>query len=390
MHSIRRFNLMLAATVVMVGTVAVPAATATPTDSADLETTVARVGTGRLIALKSLGGGESFADKTNARGDLTGRSRDATGKMQAVVWWHGQRNPTRLRVNRATPNAISDHGIIAGQVDRKGGGLFLWNKGKSTYRWDPANADLQATGVNDRGEVVGTAYFENAGSKAFRWQRGRLTWLPVPKAARSQALGVNNRGQTIGVVIPRGSDYGQAVLWQRGRMTRLGTLGGAYSAPIAINERGQVAGNSAIKGSSSDHPFLWQRGRMTDLLSNTTATGGRVNALSDSGMMTGSATWADGYNRPVLWKRGRMIDIGFGTHHGIGSVVNDRGDVGGVSWAPSTESPGVPFRWHNGKTTLFPEPAADMWVGVVGIAPRGKVTVLQEDIQRGLRIFRSA
>lgn len=384
MKLIRRLDIIVAATALVMATAASPAAATAPAAAASPP-----AATGRLVPLTSLGGGESSAEKMNERGDLVGGSRDAAGNWRPAVWWHGRRSPTALGVDRATPTAISANGHIAGRL-WDDSGLFLWRHGTITRVRPPAGISLEAAAVNDRDQVTGTAYDQNGGSRAFLWQRGHLTMLPVPRNATSSAVGINNSGQVIGSLTRRGATAGQAVLWQRGRMIKLGTLGGDGSTAVAINDRGQVIGNSAVAGPAGEHPFRWQHGRMTDLLAHTGATSGRVSALSRNGMMAGSAIWGTGDSRPVLWRNGRMIDVGLPGEIGLGTAVNDRGDVAGPSWAQPTGVGAVPFRWRHGHITVFPEPVGDIAVRVVGIDRHGTVAVAEETTRYGLRLLRSA
>jgi probable HAF family extracellular repeat protein len=296
MHLIRRMSVLLAATIMVTAVVAMPtAAAASP---------LSRVDTGQLIALGSLGGGESWAGKLNERGDIVGGSTDARNDWQGAVWWSGRRSASALGIDNAFPGLISDNGHIVGRLG-DGSGLFLWRRGTVTYVRQPAGMDLTEVAVNDFDQIVGTAYYRSGTSRAFLWQRGRLTLLPVPRAMNSAAVDINNRGQIVGVVTPRQATTGIAVLWHGSQMIRLGTLGGTGSAPVAINDLGQVIGNSAIRGSAVEHPFLWQGDRMTDLVAGTTAIGGRVGALSDTGMAVGYVDWGDGLGHRLGCQRSR-------------------------------------------------------------------------------------
>lgn len=375
-HLVRNLGLMLTATTVVMAA-AVPTATAAAAPP---------VGTKHLIRLNSLGGAGSFGTAMNERGDMIGASIDAADNVHAVVWWHGRRSPTALGVKGARAGAINDRGHIVGYAQ---GGLFLWRAGTVTYLRRSAVTSYESVVINDRDQVAGTATDRNDASRAFLWQRGRMTMLPTPKGMSSRAVGINNRGQVVGTLTRPDTSTEQAVLWQHGRMTKLGTLGGAGSTPVSINERGQVIGTSAITGSADEHPFLWQRGRMTDLLAGTNATAGRVTALNDTGMMTGYASFGNHDTRPVLWRAGRLIVIGLPGHVGVGSFINDRGDVTGSTW-PDPQGLSVPFRWRNGHTTLFPEPAADIATTIIGIDRRGVIGVDQETSRFGNIVLRSA
>ena len=375
MHLIRRPSVVLTATVLVMAAAVAPAAAAAPD-----------VRTGQLIQLDSLGGQGSYATRMNDRGDMIGASVDAADSFRAVVWWRGQRSPTALGVDGASPAAINEKGHIVGYVD---GGLFLWRDGSATYLKRSTVASFGAPSINDRDQVAGTVTDQDGSSRAFLWQRGRMTMLPTPVGMDSRAVGINNRGQVIGTLTRPEVSTEQAVLWQPGRMIKLGTLGGAGSTPVAINDRGQVSGNSTIAGSSDEHPFLWQRGRMTDLLAGTNATAGRLGDLNETGTMTGTANFGNGDSRPVLWRAGRMIDIGLPGHVGGGWDINDRGDVTGSTWA-DPQGTAVPFRWRNGHTTLFPEPASDIAITVIGIDRYGVIGVDQETSHSGNIVLRSA
>jgi probable HAF family extracellular repeat protein len=379
MNMIRRLSLVLAVAAVAAGVAATPgAAPASPHSHVD---------SGRLIPLGSLGGGMSWAEAMNERGDVIGGSTDARHEWRAVVWWHGQRSPTALGIDHASPQTISERGHIVGRL-WDGSGLFLWRQGLVTYLTPPVGMEMEQRAINDRDQIVGTVYDQNGASRAFLWQQGRLTLLPIPKMTNSTAVDINNHGEILGTLTARGSEAGRAVLWRGGRMITLGSLGGAGSTPVALNDHGQVIGNSAIRGSSVEHPFLWQGGRMMDLLAGTPGAHGRVGALTDTGWITGSVDWGDGRSRPALWRAGRMYALGVPGYSAIGWVVNDRGDVAGLSWA-TMEGPMVPFRWRNGRVTFFPDPPADIASGIVGIDQQGTIYVTQERTP-GLAVLRSA
>ena len=340
-------------------------------------------GTGQLVPVTSLGGQGSFAAAMNDRGDIVGASVDTRGEHRAVVWWQGRRSPTDLGVDGAWPVAVSGQGHIVGYA---GGGLFLWRDGSVDRLRPRPGMSLEPVGINDDDQVAGTATGRDGATRAFRWHRGHLTMLPTPRGATSRTVGLNDRGWIIGVVTRTGTE--RAALWRDGRLVELGTLGGAGSIPARINDRGQVSGSSAVTGSSADHPFLWQDGVMNDLLAGTGATAGQVADLNDAGTMTGRASFGDHDSRPVLRRDGRMTVIGLPGHVGGGSHLNDRGDVTGVTW-PDPQARGVPFRWRDGRTTLYPEPAADIAVTVVGIDRDGVVAVDQETSSSGNLVLRS-
>lgn len=91
MRSSHGRNAVLAAAAVVLTTAAQPAMAAV----------VPAVVEGRLVALRSLGAGEAWAEQMNERGDIVGGSADAAGEWQPVIWRHGCSTPTVLPVGPA-------------------------------------------------------------------------------------------------------------------------------------------------------------------------------------------------------------------------------------------------------------------------------------------------
>jgi probable HAF family extracellular repeat protein len=224
---------------------------------------------------------------------------------------------------------------------------------------------------------------------AFEWYHGRMTRLPTPAGMESQASGVNNRNQIIGSLISPGTAGAEAVIWQGDRVIRLGTLGGSSSGASQINDRGQVLGESSTATSSTPHPFLWQRGRMTDLLAGNTAVSTGAIYLSDTGLVGGNVYYADGGPRMAIWRDGRMIDLDVPGYRSYVRGINDRGELAGYT----TKDPGLtypdPFRRSESRMTVFPDPPGNAEMEVLGIDPEGSVGVHIENGRLGHLVMRS-
>jgi uncharacterized membrane protein len=74
----------------------------------------------------------------------------------------------------------------------------------------------------------------------------------------------------------------------------------------------------------------------------------RYVALNKDGDLAGY--WE---SQAVLWRRGVVIDVLAGGQ-GSSTVINDRGDVAGITWDPDAPTLiRTAFRWRNGVTTEF-------------------------------------
>ena len=153
-----------------------------------------------------------------------------------------------------------------------------------------------AYGINNNGQVVGSAYtannhdsgaFSNHDNPAVLWSGGTITNLGV-----KSAMGINNNGQVSAQITTAGDASGHAIIWSNGSITDLGTLGGTWSGAISINDNGQVVGYSG--NFNAAHAFFWSNGTMTDLNSLVDPASGWnitiAQAINDSGQIVGGGT----------------------------------------------------------------------------------------------------
>jgi probable HAF family extracellular repeat protein len=126
-------------------------------------------------------------------------------------------------------------------------------------------SDSNASGINDRGDVVGGGTTPHFLSQALLWRRGgRMIPLgeEIGRYGQRSASAVNEKGEIVGWIETAGGS--RPFLWRNGRTTLLGGLVGSAQAKD-INERGQVVGVSSLGRGGATHAFLWQDGRMHDL-----------------------------------------------------------------------------------------------------------------------------
>lgn len=122
-----------------------------------------------------------------------------------------------------------------------------------------------AYGLNDTGEVVGSAMLANGHFEGFTWslQTG-MVGLGSLGGKDSHATAVNALGQVTGSA-SLSNGYQHAVLYSNGRTVDLGSLGTSNSYGYAINNSGIVVGYSYVDGQADSHAFVYAGGMMVDL-----------------------------------------------------------------------------------------------------------------------------
>ncbi len=311
-----------------------------------------------VVELAGLGGTAGAANGINDRGWITGLD-NLPGDLTTVatLWVNGQAIP--LGTLSGGPNSAmawpvkNNNGVIVGisellDIDPVGNNFSCW----------PSLGD-----GNPTGRIC----------KAFRWQGGQMTALePFPGGFSSYATGVNNKGQVVGwaensVADPTCDPSFQilqfrAAIWQPGgTMQELPPLpGDSTSAATAINDLGQVVGISgdcgiAVGGVSARHAVLWQNGVPIDLGNIGGDAWNTPTAMNNAGTIIGFANRAPGVARTYaafIWTpAGGMKSLGTlpGDLRSQALGINEKGQIVG-------QSRGGPFNrraflWQNNKMT---------------------------------------
>ena len=263
---------------------------------------------------------------------------------------------------------LNDRGQVVGCVQNTHNSLF-----GAAFVWDgqrasdlgalPGDSYCRANGINNAGQVIASSYSAFDHNRAFVWRDGRKAELSgLGSFPHTKALSLNDSGQVVGYAQSgehdaRGELVARAALWTRGGPpSDLGTLGGDYSAAYGINGRGQIVGKADTAYFGSTHAFLWQSGRMTDL-----GTLGGANSLAlrvnNAGQVVGYSETGSAVHA-FLWQNGRMTDLDTlpGAASSQAHAVNDRGQIVG-------KSDGTATLWQDGKLADLNRlvPAASGW-----------------------------
>lgn len=245
----------------------------------------------------------------------------------------------------------------------KGTRAFLWHRGRMQALGVRQGDFSTATGINDKGHVVGWWATYQAGSiRSFLWRNGGVEDIgALPGHQNSEANGINNRDEVVGASYTGGpgGSANRAFLWNNGSMTDLGTLPGTpndeEAVAYGINDSGRVVGYSSwyywFRG------FLCRDGKMQELKSpgQRLTYASAVNARDQvvGALNTGLNPNGKGrLGRACLWHQGQVTDLGTLGQGRISSAtaINDQGEIVGWSYVSEYKDQEIrAFVWQRGK-----------------------------------------
>lgn len=127
------------------------------------------------------------------------------------------------------------------------------------FFWDGAGmVDLGSLGyptqqnparIGEDGKVVGTGYVDSQTFRGFQWDsvNGLVDLGALPGATRSSAADINGAGRIVGGAYTPGDADSQPATWSSsgGTLVAIGTFGGTLGTALGINESEQVVGFAA-------------------------------------------------------------------------------------------------------------------------------------------------
>ena len=249
------------------------------------------------------------------------------------------------------PYDVNNRGQIIGRYDDGSEQPFLRDaRGRFITLQIPGARSAWASGINDRGQIVGiysqnTPIVKQEGGRrhGYLWDRGRVTRIDVPGAVETGAFGINNHGAVVGAYLDA-SGRSHGFVWRRGRLTTLDVPGTADTTPQGINDQGQIVGFAADADGNSFRGFLRSRGRYRTFAAPAVSLTLPVG-INNRGQISGYTSDAAGTTvRGFLLARGvdgRFTSIRFpGAPFTLATGLNDRGQlVGAYENTNATPSP---------------------------------------------------
>jgi probable HAF family extracellular repeat protein len=252
----------------------------------------------------------------------------------------------------------------------------------------PLSYSGTASGMNNRGDVVGTAAPYGF---LYDYRSGAVTYLTVNSENFIQVNGINDEGLIVGSAFPDGV----AVVWSKHE--RAEVLAAGYFCPYcsanAVNNQGLIVGDWAYFGYPGGGPLAWRGPQHTlEVLPilecaycvNLAAV---ANAVNDEDHIVGTSMCGSPPDVPnpcygdraVMWRDGTIKDLGQpsgvsglnGTNYeSFGNGINNLDDVVGSFDGPAAEHA---FLYHREKMVDIGTLPGDLNSSAASINDRGDI-----------------
>ncbi|WP_026602449.1 hypothetical protein [Methylomonas sp. 11b] len=307
-------------------------------------------------------GAVSISDAGHVLG-FTGDGESFVYKNNSVSW---------LSVPRySSPTGINSSGVVVGN---SGGRGIVHSNGVTQIIGGFSGSPYSsvAYGINDAGQIVGSAWNAEGNQRATIAGNGSLTDLGTLNGGHwSAGNAINNSGQVTGESqTPNG---GHAFITRNGQMVDLGALAWGVSRGYAINDLGQVAGTSLVTNDEK-HAFITT---VDDQMMDIGLSGYSSEALGINNAGQAVGYFGDnfgGSKRAFVTLNGVMTDLNTLIAANIGWTlmtaydVNNSGQIVGVGIAAN----GVQRAFLLNPIASVPIPGA-IWLfgsALLGLVPR--------------------
>ena len=181
-------------------------------------------------ALPTLGGGQGNAVAVSSNGLVVGYAEDSGGTPQPVLWQSGQVTRLSTGLVNVSPTGVNSRGEVVGTgvesatLDLVG---WHWSGGKTTLLKAPAGTVAMPAAISDTGRIVGAVASDDDGAanptsgeapeQAASWASMNAPAKILPALAGdvgAHAYGVNKNGIAVGN--SQASDHFTPVVWDAG------------------------------------------------------------------------------------------------------------------------------------------------------------------------------
>lgn len=177
-------------------------------------------------------------------------------QAQDQCTWTPSELPLPAGVTSGQVLFAAPNGYLAGQATS--GELLLWHNGTSVAVNAPATTQLWLQGVNGSGELVG---YDGRTRTPFVYRDGTLQTLPSPAGDSTSADGINEAGDIVGTAMFASWPPYRTVVWPRSqpgtyRYAADDVAIGIDDAGRAVTEKGYVVNSDGTRGDLESSPDL--------------------------------------------------------------------------------------------------------------------------------------
>jgi len=314
-----------------------------------------------LLLLASLGAAQSYT--LTDLGVLPGDSNSVATAMNGsghIVGCSGVRNDCNINSISGSAFLWTERGGMRSLQPPPGGGFSLAvaindsddmvgyvviSANGYAALW-PKNGGLElvgqiisnATGINDRGEVIGTQSVHGA-EHPFVWSKalGKRELYAPPGSYFTIPVGINRSGHVCGITEDTATYLEHSLLWTRAGILDLGTLpGGTFSYATAINNLDEVVGYGD-NGPTYYEGYLWNKATGMQDIGSLDGSGSNPLAVNDLSQVVGYASLISIGNHAFVWSKeagmqdlNNLIDPSSGWVLTSASGINANGQITGV------------------------------------------------------------
>ncbi len=345
-----------------------------------------RPGNARPLGIKS--NENTIAYDINAFGQVAAVLEDDEGHQRAVMFENGKLTELgSLGGKYSDAKGINDNGEIVGSARNRNGSwnAFLYDRERGMRVLGTLGGPSSyGMALNREGHAAGFADTDNGDWHAFIYTGGDyLTDLGTLGGKVSYASGMNDRGQVVGTATTK-DEYRHAFRYDpEVGMVDLGTLGGRQSAAMAINEKGVVVGASETKDRRW-RAFMHDGTRMVDIGALIPGGSSFATGINNAGHVVGTVLAGD-ERLSFVYRDGKMMVHRGGKGLHLTNSINDAEQVIGATFdrkliAATMKSDAVPVIARGGKDFVI------LITSVLGLGVLGALAVFYHRRSRGIQL----